>query len=334
MHGRKYRHSLEKVSDLSGAGPGFCDAVPALVFMLCVLLASCGGSGDPLTDHQRSIYEPEGFITLHIKDTPVIGARKVVLTVQEVQLQPVGKPLVSIEVAPQQQQFELLALEGAHYHTLLEGIKIPSGDYQWVKLIPTVGLTDSYVETSDGGVVAIGFPQELIINEPFTHFGTFTSQYLVDVDLSRGLIQSGGDIALRPTLHIIKFMDDVTSSFIKYARLHGVVDAPFSLACADFSRFAGNVYLYQGALTTPTEMDQDSATVEPYAVARVSVQFATYDFGYLAPGSYTVAYSCDEDDPDIGNEAINFAGTQTIELAQTQLRSVNFRDSVLNTPGN
>jgi hypothetical protein len=306
-----------------------CAIIVASQLSFGFFLTGCTGSGDAFTDDHRSINDPYGFFSLHISDAPVVGARKVVLSVVQFQLQPDGGDLITIDVPETNGQFDLLAPNFLEPHTLIEGVKIPSGAYLWVKLIPRSGISNSYVEKSDGASVELSFPQELMINEPFTMYGGFNSQYVIDVDLSRGLIETASAMTLRPTMHFIKYMDDVTSSSIKFASITGFVELPYSMACDNFSNFAGNVYLFQGDV-----VDKDLSLIEPYALARVSSERNTYDFRYLPPGGYTISYTCDLDDPDISNESISFAGTQTITLEETDLRIVNYKDAVLSTPGN
>jgi hypothetical protein len=89
------------------------------------------------------------------------------------------------------------------------------------------------------------------------------------------------------------------------------------------------VYVYSGGDVTPDDLEEAGAAtdVDPLVVTNVDVQNGATSYGYraafLTPGSYTVAFTCGDDDPT-DDEVLTFLTPQTVAVQNNLITSANF----------
>jgi hypothetical protein len=143
--------------------PSYLMAVPVVAL---TLLGGCAGS-DGST----------GQLSLAVTDAPVDEATSVVVAFTGVELKPAGgpsqtfhfcldanadEPIVQTTACdtPAPRQIDLLALQGGGSELILDGVTVPAGRYNWVRLMVEAdpASLDSYIELSDGGVYPLYVP--------------------------------------------------------------------------------------------------------------------------------------------------------------------------------
>src|SRR5690242_8416651 len=98
-------------------------------------LGGCWGSSNSTT------------LTLAVADTPVDGAQSVVVTFTGVEVQGAsGSPIEYGFATPQ--AIDLLQLQDDDFAFLLDGVDIPAGHYQWIRM--TVDMSRSHITLADG----------------------------------------------------------------------------------------------------------------------------------------------------------------------------------------
>jgi hypothetical protein len=92
------------------------------------------------------------------------------------------------------------------------------------------------------------------------------------------------------------------------------------------------VYLYSGTVTAPEDMNSTAAATDTNQPLASKVPVATsqppyyYQFVFLQPGSYTVAFTCQAalDNPDQADSAVKFTPVKAgITVAAKQTTSVD-----------
>jgi len=285
------------------------------------LLAACGGSGD---DGDKS---KTGTLKLGITDAPVDHAFAVNVQFTGVELKPVDGAPFSFDFAPAK-DFNLLSLTGTNRAMLLDGVVIPAGDYEWVRLKvnadPNVG-GDSYVVLEEGGEqceirIPSGDQTGLKLVRGFTVAVGAVTDFTIDFDLRKSLVAPPGQktivescgnqaFLLKPVLRMV--------NNLQVGSISGTVDLGFAgTQCpADNSApYPGNVYLFGpieagAADTTVLTDDYDGIASDPNGAdalvsAMVDPNTGNYTIGFLAPGRYKVAYTCDLDDVEVDADVV------------------------------
>ena len=294
-------------------------AVRTLLFSLTALgLAACGGGGGGGSGGTS------GTLKLGITDAPVDAADAVVVQFSGVELKPMNGSAFSIPFASPK-TIDLLALQGTNRAMLLDGEKVPAGEYEWMRLKvnadPNVA-GDSYV-TVDGAQCEMRIPSGaetgLKLVRGFTiGVGTITD-FTIDFDLRKSLVRPpgqhtmvescGGQVyLLKPAMRIV--------DNLQVGSITGSVDPTLvSQKCgtdATISKVApGNVYLfgpYTGTPPVPDDVDGNAADgADPIASAMVmsGANGNTYTIGFVPAGNYVLAYTCDPDQPDVDADAVD-----------------------------
>ncbi len=268
-------------------------------------LVACGGGGSSNTS------TTSGSFSLQITDAPVATANQVVVRFNSVSVKPVDDE-EALLFEFESKDIDLLTLTGNAAETLLDGVDLPEGDYEWIRLgvqAELDGELDSFIELSDGSHLELRIPSGaetgLKVNHAFTMAAGSELDFTVDFDLNKSVTNPPGQAGamLRPVLRIVA--TDESGS------ISGVIDSNLIAAeCDDASINDGAVYAYSGADITPVELSGD----EDDAVATALVEFAegeySYEIGFLEEGEYTVAFTCDntEDEPEAVDESIEFVG--------------------------
>ena len=133
--------------------------------LLC--LAGCGGGGDGGSS--------TGTVKLSITDAPVDNATSVVIQFSGVAFKRAGSaPEVVQGLTPSPRQFDLMQYQEGRAALLLDGVTLPAGDYEWVRLIVDndPNVRDSYLVRSTGEECELRVPSGaesgLKLNRGFT----------------------------------------------------------------------------------------------------------------------------------------------------------------------
>jgi hypothetical protein len=287
------------------------------VFALAFVVG-CDGSGTALS-------EDTGTLRLYVTDAPVHSAAEVWVRFTGVTLKPRNRPAIDFTFG-EPHDIDLLALQGGIAELLLDVEALPAGHYTWVRLHVQAdfdGVMDSFVLTEDGEQIELRVPSGaqsgLQLVSGFTITANQTNQFVIDWDLRKALVNPQGQPGwhLRPALRIT----DLT----EYGTIMGRIDSALVEhgSCPnDLEGDIGNaVYLYAGHDATPV----DIAGEETDPVVTGNVQWNADDSAYeyrlhfIAPGDYTVAFTCHalDDDPEVV-DGLEFASPVNVTVIDDQ----------------
>ncbi|MFO1402420.1 MAG: DUF4382 domain-containing protein [Steroidobacteraceae bacterium] len=277
-------------------------AVGATMTAWLLVLAGCGGGSSGSGGQMR----------LSVTDAPVDGALAVVVKFSGVELLPASGSPVTITFATPK-TIDLLHDSGTASAQLFDQ-PIPSGAYTQIRMLVMAdgNPSNSYITLADGTMhglqVPSGMQTGLKLVSGFDVPMSGVADYTVDFDLRKAITCPPGQAPaclLKPALRLV--------ANASVGNIQGIVDA--SLVTAGCTP---GVYLYDGAVTSPEDYDSTApaADMNQPRASRMPVQTADglyYQFTFLAPGSYTVAYTCEAaaDDPDQPDPAVVFAPTVT-----------------------
>ena len=281
---------------------------------VCLLLASCGGSGSDSDDN--------GQLSLSITDAPIYLAQLVEIDVIGVEVKPEsGAALVfkvcedpddsneviiqegDCTVGPGERTIDLLQYTNGASFKLLNGVILPAGRVNWVRLM----LKDpaGRFQLPAGGTeplaltVPSGNQTGLKLNRGFDIVADEETRVTIDFDVRKSIVEAPpGEFKLKPVLRLVE----------EYGAIAGTVDAALLLVpeC-----LGPSIYVFEGT-TTPDDIDRDKG--DPVSSAMVSAtpnpDGTNYRVDFLEPGEYTAAFICaeggpaaePEDNPDLDDE--------------------------------
>lgn len=278
-------------------------------------LSGCGG-GSTAT----------GMLNLSVTDTPVDGAQSVVVAFTGIELMgPGGQSNFDFT---SEQSLDLLKLQGDASAALLNGVIVPAGNYQWIRL--DIDAANSYVIDSKGGKFPLDIPSGsesgLKLVSGFTVAQGGIADFMVDFDLrqSMTLDNSGGTTTytLKPALRLID-MQSVGTVSGTVANTLGIGGLPITdTTCSPA------VYLYQGSGIVPEGYNVTlTGGTAPLTSATVALDTNTgayaYTVGFLAPGTYTLAVTCAAMDK-AGATTLAFSTAQTATVTVNATTTIDF----------
>jgi hypothetical protein len=294
-----------------------------VVSMILFTLAGCSGgsSGD------------SGRMSLSITDAPVDDASSVVVQFSGVAFKREGETAETVQnLSPSPRQLNLLEYQDGRAALLLDGVTLPAGKYEWVRLIVDTqqNVRDSYITRTTGEECELRVPSGaesgLKLNRGFTLPADGSVALTIDFDLRKSIHAPPGQqgstadctdgYLMRPTLRIV---DDAN-----VGALAGTVDS--ALVTDDC---LPKVYVFSGSGVTPDDIEETgtASDVDPLLVANVGVQNGATTYAYkaafLPPASYTVAFTCDDDDPT-DDDVLTFSTPQTVAVQNNLISSANF----------
>ena len=287
-------------------------------------LIGCGGSGSS---------EGTGTLTLAVTDAPIDDATSVVVQFSGIAFKREGDaPEMVQDLVPTPRQIDLLQYQDGRAALLLDGVTLPAGRYQWLRLIVdnATNVRDSYLVTSTGAECELRVPSGaesgLKLNRGFNLPADGSVALTIDFDLHQSLHAPPGQqgsgldctqgVLLRPTLRVV---DNANVGAIA-----GQVDA--TLVGADC---VPKVYVFSGANVAPDDIEDVTAgtDVDPLIVAPVHVVSGATQYPYQAafvpPGDYTLAFACTDDDPTI-DDTLVFSPTQNATVQPNLITTINF----------
>ena len=254
-----------------------------------------------------------GQMTLSVGDAPIDTAQKVVVEFTGVELVPNSGNPVDINF-PTPKSIDLLNQSGTASAQLFDQ-PIPAGMYQQIRLIVVADgdPSHSYIILSDGTMHGLQIPSgaetglKLVTGFDVTASGVV--DYTIDFDLRKSVTCPGGQAPacfLKPAERLV---DNTT-----VGNIQGVVAATsIPMTCTPA------VYLYNGTVTMPEDYNSTASATDsnqPLASKVPSLDAAGayyYQFTFLPPGNYTVAYTCQAalDNPDQFDAGVTFSPIKT-----------------------
>src|SRR5262245_61170352 len=295
----------------------------AVAIALALGLAACSGGGGG---------DETGRLSLAITDAPVDAASSVVVQFSGVAFKRAGAAAEVVEdLTPSPRQLDLLQYQEGRAALLLDGVTLPAGDYEWIRLIVDneTGVRDSYIVLTGGEECELRVPSGaesgLKLNRGFTLPADGSVALTIDFDLRKSVHappgQRGSAAActqgylLRPTLRIVNNAD--------VGAIAGDVDSALVTdGCLP------KVYVFSGSGVTPDDIEEASGTdADPLVVASVAVQNGStaypYHAAFLPPGPYTVAFTCGDDDAT-ADDTLTFTGTQNVTVQTNLISTADF----------
>ena len=280
---------------------------------MALLLAACGGGEGGVST---------GSLSLSLTDAAVDSADEVVVEFYGVELQRANGARISFDFTdrcaldPASCQIDLLALTGGASDLILDNETVPSGQYNWLRLMvnATQGVRDSYIVVNGQEYelrIPSGDESGLKLNRGFVVPAGGLADFTIDFDLRKSVHDPVGssDYILRPTLRIVDNADVGT--------LSGSVDPGYFTG----GNCSGAVYVFfAGTVGAPDDEDGTAGGPDPITSALVPDDGAyNYKVAFLSEGSYHIAFTCDAmaDDPAVDDDStvVSFLSEATVSVA-------------------
>lgn len=270
--------------------------------MVMLGLAACGGGSGA-----------SGSMSLSVADAPVDGAEKVVVVFTGVELVPGnGSPVTITFAAPK--SIDLLNDSGTASAQLFSQ-PIPAGSYGQIRLMVMAdgNPSNSYIMLSDGTMHGLEVPSGsetgLKLISGFTVPSSGVVDYTIDFDLRQAITCPPGQApacVLKPAERLLN------------SATVGNIQGQVSNTLVPTGCMPG-VYLYAGTVTAPEDMNSTAPAGDPNQPLTSKTPVANsqppyyYQFTFLEPGNYTVAFTCeaDQDNPDQADSAVKFSPVKT-----------------------
>lgn len=250
-----------------------------------------------------------GTMSLAITDAPSDYADAVNLLIRAVEFKPASGNSVTYEIE-EPEFINLLDFQGADAHWLVEEVELPAGRYEWIRLHfngDGVSTDEASIEINENpgpypvGIHPLRVPSSeqtgLKLVRGFTVPAGGEASFTIDLDLRKAIHMTGNErFMMRPTFRLI---DNVT-----VAHIHGDVERSLTEYPQCFNEEAGStpwgsgVYLYHGHGAEPLPISADAPAEEggPITTATVPLDYEgdpiPFTIGFVAPGEYTVAFTC------------------------------------------
>jgi hypothetical protein len=290
-------------------------------------LGACGG-GDNGPD--------TGQLSVAVTDAPIdMGITRVVIEFRGIELKPESGPPVLFDFGEGNERvIDLLQLQGTASADLIVDETVPAGRYLWSRLLVNAekDLYDSYIEKHGSEMYPLYVPSGakpgLKLISDFVVPAGGSADFVIDWNLAQAIHQPSGqdnNHYLRPALKIV---DRAESGVIRGTVDPALIDENAPDDCAGGNR----VYLFAKPDDGETpiddlDMETDDARAEILTTAAVDYRAEdntwAWEFGFVAPGNYTVAFTCSaraddpglDEYPDDPESAFGFASRADVEVA-------------------
>lgn len=269
-----------------------------------ITLVACGGGGG---DGPQT-----GQLSIAVTDAPIDeGITKVNVRFTGLELKPESGPPIEIDFGPgNERDIDLLQLQGEGSAYLMVDETVPAGRYPWMRLLVEAekDVADSYIENSTGQhplYIPSGDKTGLKLVSGFVVPAGGSADFVIDWNLAQAIhapAGQDGNYFLRPALRI---SDRAESGVIRGTVAPELIDENNEVNCAGGNR----VYLFakpdgeETALDDLDMVEDDRAEVLTTAKVEYSANTNAWEwvFGFVAPGTYTVAFTCSgmADDPAV-----------------------------------
>jgi Domain of unknown function (DUF4382) len=266
-------------------------------------LGACGGGGGA----------GSGQMSLAVADAPVDGAESVVVKFTGVELAANGGNPIQITF-PQPKTIDLLTQSGTASAVLFSQ-PIPAGSYGQIRLMVVAdgNPSNSYIQLSDGTMHGLQVPSGsetgLKLVSGFTVPSSGVVDYTIDFDLRKAITCPTGQAPVCTLKPADRLVDNTT-----VGNIQGVVSNTLVPGGCE-----PGAYLYSGTVTTPEDINSTAPSTDTNQPLASKVVVANsqppfyYQFTFLPPGSYTVAFTCQagQDNPDQADSVVTFNPIKT-----------------------
>jgi hypothetical protein len=289
-------------------------------------LGACGGGGNG---------SDTGQLSIAVTDAPIdMGITAVNVRFTGIELKPENGSSILYDFGPgNERDIDLLQLQGEGSAYLIVDETVPAGRYVWARLLVEAekDTFDSYVE-KDGGMYPLYIPSGarsgLKLVSGFVVPAGGSADFVIDWNLAQSVhAPTGQDLNhyLRPALRIT---DRAESGVIRGTVAPELIDENAPAGCAGGNR----VYLFarpDAAETPIDDLDMETGDGRAEVLTTASVDYNVdrdaweWVFGFVAPGSYTVAFTCSasadepalDEYPDVAGSAFDFASRADVDVA-------------------
>jgi hypothetical protein len=265
-------------------------------------------------------------MNLSVADAPVDGAEKVVVEFTGVELIPEsGNPVTITFATPK--TIDLLNDSGTASAQLFSQ-PIPAGSYGQIRLMVVAdgNPSNSYIILSDGTMHGLQVPSGsetgLKLVSGFMVPSSGVVDYTIDFDLRQAITCPPGQNPACVLKPVERLVDNTT-----VGNIQGQVSSTLVP-----SGCTPGVYLYAGTVTAPEDMNSMAAPGDANQPLASKAPIASsqppyyYQFTFLEPGTYTVAFTCEaaQDNPDQPDSAVKFSPVKTRIVTAGQTTMVDF----------
>jgi hypothetical protein len=283
---------------------GFSRVATLLFAPIALAVTACGGGSGGAG---------MGQMQLAVADTPVDGATAVVVKFTGIELTADGGSPVTITFSAPK-SIDLLNESGTATAVLFNQ-PIPAGSYGQIRLMVVADgdPANSYITLSDGSMHGLQVPSGsetgLKLVSGFTVPGSGVVDYTIDFDLRQAIVCPPGQSPACTLKPVERLVDNTM-----VGNIQGVVSNTLVTAgCTP------GVYLYNGTVTAPEDMNAAAPAMDSNQPLASKVPVATslppyyYQFAFLPPGMYTVAFTCQAamDNPLQADPAVKFNPVKT-----------------------
>ncbi|PWK51901.1 DUF4382 domain-containing protein [Pleionea mediterranea] len=263
------------------------------------------------------------YLSIAVKDAPIDGATRVMVQFEGIELKPKDGNSFEIDLS-EIQSVNLLDYQGSNSLQLFNDVAIEPGEYNWIRLKVNAQqqAMDSFIEFDTGAMYSLYIPSGsqtgLKLNNGFTAPANGEADFTIDFDLRQSIHQPGNasdDYFLRPVLRIV----DNT----QVGHIEGTVAA--NLVAGETCGEVNAVYLYD---TSELAVDDIGSANPPQTTATVKLENNSnlaYSLGFILPGDYTLALTCqaDLDDPETDDDLV-FIAELPVTVEADQTATINF----------
>ncbi len=298
-------------------------ALPSLLMATVLGVAGCGGGNSsgmmPATSQTQT--NEMNQMRLSVADGPPgDNATHVVVVFTGVELTGNGGNPVTITF-PAPKSIDLMTQSNTASAVLFDQ-PIPAGSYGQVRLMVTAdgSANNSYIDFADGSRMGLRVPSGsetgFKLVSGFTVPSSGVVDYTIDFDLRKAITCPPGQAPaciLKPVERLV----DNTS----VGNVQGQITSTLPSGCTP------GVYLYSGVVTKLEDMNSTAPSTDANQPLASKVLLATsspphyYQFTFLPPGTYTVAFTCEaaQDNPDETDPSVilTLVATTTVSAGQT-----------------
>ena len=317
--------------------------LPGLLLLPLLLpLGGCGCGFDCNSENDDE--DRPALLTLGFSDSLPEDLKQVVIEVDSITFQRSGVEDVVVDeftipalnlVDVPTFKIDLLKYRGTAQLEVITDLELVTGTYNAVSIaILTGGVNESYVQQEDDSFKAIKVSSG-VRGLPGIQLSSGKRAFTVEFGLAQALQYEASSDTYLLTTNGVRIENNQTA-----ATLSGTVDSALFNSVSPCNEKGtptkGNrVYLYKGSNLLPENLadvfNSDSITtipanaIAPFAVASMASSGTpvswTYTFGFVPPGSYTIAFSCNtaaDDAVEYNGLAIPLPSNQKYEITLTE----------------
>ena len=325
-----------------------------VILAICLLLTACGGGGgsDVGGGNGSGSGSGGGFgssntgtLSLSISDAPIHEAQAVEIDFSGVEVKTENGPAIEFRFcedlddavnnppivvqgacsgsAPAIVTIDLLQQTGGASYRLLDGVELPAGRVNWMRLMLTDPAGRIYLSDGEHDLrVPSGNQTGLKLNRGFDVPAGVEVAVNIDFDVRKSIVGANGNYKLKPTLRMVTD--------------YGAIAGEINTSLVPATCLGPSVYVFTGAATSPDDIDGDNGDPITSAMVKADTDSSTgyaYRVDFLAPGLYTAAFICADgelnadgtyrsaaDDPEKDDEVRfqlpTFAATATVSKAR------------------